>query len=140
MEKEIIENRQRYLERVNLYKKFGCDIEKERKFIIEKASPFYGGILEIGTGKGYLTMALAQERVKFISIDASLEEQNCAKMNLRHLGLQEKVDFRIENAEHLSFTDGAFDMIISANTIHHLAHPFLVMDELIRVLKFGVVE
>jgi len=135
MTKEIIDNREKYLERVNLYKKFGCDTEKERKFIIDKARPFYGDILEIGTGKGHLTMALAQEDFKFITIDPSQEEQNYAKMNIQHLGLEKNVDFKVENGEAMSFANDSFDIVISANTVHHLNNAFLVMDEIIRVLK-----
>lgn len=84
MDESVVNNRQKYLERINLYKKFGCDIEAERKFIVEKSKPFYGRILEIGTGKGYLTLALAREGLRFVSIDPSAEEQDCARMNVEH--------------------------------------------------------
>ena len=79
MERLVKENHERYLERINLYKGFGYDVEKERKFILEKSMPLYGNILEVGTGKGYFALELAKEGVRFISVDISEEEQEFAK-------------------------------------------------------------
>lgn len=136
MQEELLENNKRYLERINLYKGFGYDIEEERKLILDKAQPLYGDILEVGTGKGHFTIALAREGYRFTSIDISEEEQRFARFNIRYLDLEEFVDFRIENAEHLSFEDKSFDVIFSINTLHHLANPFKVIDELIRIVTF----
>ena len=136
VEKEVIENHQRYLERKALYKSFGCDIDKERAFIIEKAQPIYGDILEVGTGKGYFTVALAQEGYSFVSVDISEEEQKFARLNIKYLGLEERVGFKVENAESLSFGNGSFEIIFSINTLHHLINPYGVMDELMRVVTF----
>ena len=61
MEEKLLENHKIYLERINFYKKFGYDVGEERKFILEKAYPLYGDILEVGTGKGYFTVELAKE-------------------------------------------------------------------------------
>ena len=133
MEKAAIENYKRYFERAALYKKFGYDIEKERVFIIEKAEPFCGGILEVGTGKGYLTVALAKKGYHFISVDISDEEQKFARLNIKYLGLEKQVDFVIQNGEHLNFENGCFDVIFSVNLIHHLRNPFKAIDSLVRV-------
>lgn len=136
MEKQILENHQRYLERKALYKSFGCDIDKEREFIIAKAQPLYGDILEAGTGKGNFALSLAKQGYRFTTFDISEEEQNFAKLTLRYFGLDNLVDFKIENGEHLSFEDGKFDIVFSINTFHHLINPYKVIDELIRVLPF----
>jgi len=55
---------------------------------------------------------------------------------IEYFGLEKQVDFKIENAEHLSFEDKSFDVIFSINTIHHLVNPFKVIDELIRIVTF----
>jgi len=136
LEKQILENHQRYLERKALYKSFGCDIDKEREFIIKKAHPLYGDILEAGTGKGHFALSLARQGYRFTTFDISEEEQNFAKLTLRYFGLDNLVDFRIEDGEHLSFKDGVFDMVFSVNTLHHLTNPHKVIDEFIRVLSF----
>jgi len=134
LEEKLSENHKRYSERINFYKKFGYDIEKERKFILEKSYPLYGDIVEVGTGKGYFTVELAREGYNFTSIDISDEEQEFARLNIKHFGLEGLIDFRIENAEHLSFDNSSFDIIFSINTIHHLANPVKVIEELIRII------
>ena len=136
MEEKLSENHKRYLERINFYKKFGYDVEEERKFILEKAYPLYGNILEVGTGKGYFTVELTKEGYNFTSIDISDEEQEFARLNIKYFGFEKLVDFRIENAERLSFDDSSFDIIFSINTIHHLTNPIKVIDELIRIVTF----
>ena len=136
MSQAATENYKRYIERINLYKSFGYDIERERNFIIGKAEPLGGEILEIGTGKGYLAIALAKKDYSFTTIDVSGQEQAYARLNIKSLGLEKQVNFKIENAENLSFEDKSFDIIFSINTIHHLKSPFKVIDEFIRVLSF----
>jgi len=136
LDNQVLENHQRYLERKALYKSFGCDIDREREFIIAKAQPLYGDILEAGTGKGHFALSLAKQGYQFITFDISVEEQNFAKLTLKYYGLDNLVDFKIENGEHLSFADKIFDMVFSVNTLHHLLNPYKVIDEFIRVLSF----
>ena len=135
-EEDIIENHKIYLERKALYKSFGYDIDKERAFIIEKSQPLYGDILEAGIGKGYFALALAKEGYCFTAFDISETEQKFARLNLKYFRLDHLVDFRIEDGENLSFKDKSFDIIFSVNTFHHLANPYKVLNELIRVLSF----
>lgn len=135
MEKEIIENHNRFLERVALYKEYGYDIEKERFFIIEKARPVSGAILEAGTGKGYFTLALAREGFTFTSFDISDEEQKYARLNLMYHGLEDRVRFDIADAECLPYSDDSFNSIFAVNMIHHVSSVRKVFDEFIRVLS-----
>jgi len=136
LDSEILENHKKYLERKALYKSFGYNIEQERDFILDKSHPVYGDILEAGTGKGYFALTLAKAGYSFITFDISETEQAFAKLNLKYFGLDNQVDFRIENGEHLSFKDASFDIIFSVNTLHHLVNPYEVIDEFIRVLSF----
>ncbi len=134
MEKEILDNHQRYLERVNFYRSSGYDLEKERDFILDKSMPISGEILEIGTGKGHFALALAKRGHSFISIDVSSQDQEIAMLNLRYYGLEKQAVFKIENAEHLSFSDQSFDMIFCVNVFHHLKNPQMVLKEMTRLL------
>jgi len=136
LDSEVLENHKRFLERKALYKRFGCDIDDQRAFIIEKAQPIYGDILEAGTGKGYFALALAKKGYRFTTFDISEEEQKFAKLTLEYFGLSHLVNFRIENGECLTFKDKSFDIIFSVNTLHHLTNPYKVIDEFIRVLSF----
>ena len=135
MDREIIDNHKRYLERIALFNNLGYDVEKERNFIVEQAKPLYDKILEAGTGKGHFALALAKEGHPFVTIDISADEQRYAKLNLAYFGLESLVDFRIENAEHTSFKGGSFDIIFSVNVLHHLQNPYQVADELSRILS-----
>ena len=131
---EVLANHERYVERKALYKRFGYDIEQERSFIIEKARPISGRILEAGTGKGYFTLALAQEGVHFTSFDISEAEQKYALLNLMYYGLEQQAHFDIANAECLAYEAGSFDVIFTVNMVHHLSSARKVCDELVRVL------
>ncbi|MFH1678077.1 MAG: class I SAM-dependent methyltransferase [Candidatus Omnitrophota bacterium] len=136
MDKEVLENHRRYLERKDFYKSFGCDIDEERRFVLDKAQPVFGDILEVGTGKGHFALILAKEGYRFTSVDISEEEQRLARLNLRFFGLDKQVDFRLENAERLSFADRSFDLVFAINTLHHLENAYAVIDQFIRIVSF----
>ncbi|MCF7886850.1 MAG: class I SAM-dependent methyltransferase [Candidatus Omnitrophica bacterium] len=127
---------QEYLEKLKFYREFGYDIEVERNFILDNSKPLYGNILEVGTGKGSFTIALAKEGYRFTSVDASKEQQKIGYLNLKHLGLDKQVNFKIENGEDLSFSDKNFDLVISVNMIHHLDQTSKILDEFTRILSF----
>ncbi len=134
-ENEIIENHQRYEDRVELYGKFGYDIEKERSFVIEKAQPIAGNILEAGTGKGYFTLALARAGYHFFSFDIAPEEQRYALLNLMYYNLQQQVTFGIADVECIPCDDNFFDVIFAVNMNHHLSSVHKTCSELVRILS-----
>lgn len=135
MGNEVIENHQRYLERVALYQKFGYDIEEERSFIIEKACPFSDNILEAGTGKGYFALALARLGFHFTSFDISAEEQRYARLNLAYFGLAGHVCFDVADIECLPYPDASFEAVFAVNFVHHLSSVRTACDELVRILS-----
>jgi ubiquinone/menaquinone biosynthesis C-methylase UbiE len=135
MQKDIIENHKKYLERIELYKKFGYDVDQERAFIIENSKPFSGNILEAGTGKGYFTLALARADFKFFSLDISEAEQRFALLNLMYHELQQQVTFLVANVESIPCDDGFFDVIFAVNMVHHLASVRKTCKELVRILS-----
>lgn len=137
MKKEVLQNHKRYLERVNFYRSFGYDLEKERDFILNKSLPISGKILEIGTGKGHFTLSLAKRGFSFVSIDISEEEQEIARLNLQYFALEKQAVLKIEDAGNLSFPAQSFDTIFSVNVFHHLKKPLAVLDEIIRLLRPG---
>ena len=102
---------------------------------MDKVCPIYGDILEVGTGKGYFAVELAKRGYSFTSVDISSEEQEFARLNVEYFGLAKQVNFKIDNAENLSFKDKSFDVVFTINAIHHFAKPFKAMDEFIRVVK-----
>jgi ubiquinone/menaquinone biosynthesis C-methylase UbiE len=134
VENEVLENYERYMARKALYREYGYDVEEERAFIIEKAHPISGAILEAGTGKGYFTLALAQKGFNFTSFDISEAEQKYARLNLIYQDREQQVRFDVADAESLAYEDCCFDVIFAVNLVHHLSCTRKVFDELIRVL------
>lgn len=48
-------------------------------------------------------------------------------------------DYRVENAEALSFADEAFDYVLCKESYHHFPRPMIALYEMLRVAKKGVV-
>lgn len=134
-ENEIIENHQRYSERIALYRQYGYDIDEERNYVIEKACPFSGNILEAGTGKGYFSLALARLGFHLTTFDISATEQWYARLNLAYHGLAGYVRFDVADLERLPYPDASYDVIFAVNIIHHLTSVEPALNELIRGLS-----
>lgn len=132
---EIEENKRRALERVSLFRSHGYDRVKSQEFIVRKANPVKGNILEIGTGKGYLTTLLAKKAENIITVDISKEEQKFAALNAAAEGVLDRIRFNVCDAAKLPYADNSYDLIISANAFHHFEYPFAVLQEMIRVCK-----
>jgi len=135
VKESVRENHQKYLDRIRIFKDAGCDMEFERDALLEQALPISGSILEIGTGKGHLSIALARKEYFLISVDISREEQEFARLNAEYFDCLDKIDFQIMDAEQLTFADHSFDIIFSVNALHHFFHPYKVADEMIRVMR-----
>jgi len=134
-QQKFFEVQQKMLEREAVFLSFGYDIEKERNRILEVAEPICGELLEAGTGKGYFSLALAKRGYRFTTFDISKEEQEIARLYLRHHGLDHLACFAVGNGESLNFKDESFDVLFSVNTLHHLENPVKVINEWIRVLS-----
>jgi|WetSurMetagenome_2_1015567.scaffolds.fasta_scaffold231236_2 ubiquinone/menaquinone biosynthesis C-methylase UbiE len=121
--------------RLKLFKQYGYDIPKARNFILAKARLNKGRILEVGTGRGHLALALSRKGFKFISIDLDRKAQRAAGASLKALGLEKLAALKIMNAEELRFPDNYFNSVISVNFIHHAKNPVRCVKEMIRVTK-----
>ena len=123
-------------ERLKLFKKYGYDIPKARKFIISKAKLVKGGsMLEVGTGRGHMATALAQKGFKLVSIDLDKKAQDAARIHLKAIKRDKLVTLKIMNAERLQYKADYFSQVISVNFIHHAKNPVRCLKEMIRVAK-----
>ncbi len=137
---QIKQNHKIYLERIAFYKKLGFDHIQARKNVIKQIGrASYKSILEIGTGKGYLSTLLAKEYELVISLDINKEDQEIAAMNATYDNVQNKIDFVLQNCEELDYKNQSFDVVISAFTFHHLDKPFQVINEMLRVFKHKLI-
>ncbi len=119
--------------KLNLFKKYGYDIPKARSFIFTKVKFIQGRVLEVGTGRGHTTVALAKRGVALVSIDLDKKAQNTARLSLKTMKLDKYVVLKMMNAEKLHYSDNYFDFVISANFIHHARNPAKCIKEMVRV-------
>jgi len=122
-------------DRLRLFKSYGYDIPRARKFILTKAKVSGGRILEVGTGRGHMAVTLAKNGFKIVSIDLDRKAQKTAKLKLKSLKLDKSVLLKNMNAERLQYKNSSFDYVISVNFIHHAKNPVKCLKEMIRVFK-----
>lgn len=91
-------------------------------------------VLEYGCGKGGHVLALARCGANVVGIDISAEGIQQATAQARAEGLEDKLTFKIMNAEALEFPDNHFDIVCGNSILHHL-NLDSTCRELIRVLK-----
>lgn len=132
--KEIEENHVYFSKRISLYKEKGFDFIGSRRFMLKKAGPLQGNILELGTGTGYMTLALARTGYKFISIDKDEGVLKIAALNLAYEKVLSNVDFHVMDGKSLIFKNGSFKNIICVNIFHHINEVNKVLSEIDRVI------
>lgn len=77
-------------------------------------------VLEYGCGPGSRAFHLARHGATVTGIDISPVAIDLAREEARAEGLEERLDFRVMDAEHLQFDDGGFDMVCGTGILHHL--------------------
>ena len=92
-------------------------------------------VLEIGCGNGADGVMFASHGAHYTGVDLTPQAVDATR---RHFTV-EKLDgqFRLENAERLSFADDSFDIVYSFGVLHHTKAPDRAVREAHRVLKPG---
>jgi ubiquinone/menaquinone biosynthesis C-methylase UbiE len=111
-----------------------------RKMSEEIVARVRGGLfLDVGTGPGYLPIAIAQRSsaIRVVGVDLSRPLIRMARMNAAREGLSDRLTFEVGNAARLRFADESFDMVISTGVFHSLKAPVVVLREVRRVLREG---
>ncbi len=98
-----------------------------------------GRILDVGTGPGWLLLALrrALPNAVLAGVDISEAMVMQARRNLGPYPGTGEIEIRTAGAEHLPFEDGAFDCIVSTGSLHHWKAPLVGLAEAYRVLRAG---
>ncbi|MFA6600649.1 MAG: class I SAM-dependent methyltransferase [Candidatus Omnitrophota bacterium] len=126
-------------ERLRLFRKYGYDTPKSREVILSKAGALAGSILEVGTGKGFLSAALARKGFRLTSVDLDKKVQKDAAGYLTSRGVRRRVDLKMMNAEKLTFPARSFDCVVCADFFHHAKNPLRCLKEMLRVAGKKVV-
>jgi len=134
---EIEANHAQLEERNALHLRFGYDSELGVRFVVEKALPLHGRVLDVGTGKGRFVIPLARHVANVTTVDISAEEQRQARLEAIYAGVADHIRFVIQDARFLPWPSGNFDAVVSWNVFHHLDNPERVFVEMIRMVKPG---
>ena len=86
-----------------------------------------------------MTVTLAKNGLKVVSIDLDRKAQDVAKLKLQSLKLDKSVSLKIMNAERLKYEDNSFDEVVSVNFIHHAKNPAQCLKEMVRVAKNKII-
>lgn len=126
-----------FLERTEQYLRFGHDRLAAARLVADALGDAEGPVLDVGTGKGLLAMALARRGLEVVSVDASAQDRALAVGMAEEEGLAHRIEFMTGDAEFLAFPDGYFGACAAMDLLHHLKDGRAVLGEVVRVLKPG---
>ncbi len=92
-------------------------------------------ILDIGTGTGFLALLLAEMGYEITAVDWSMNMMQKAKEKAK--AAQIPIQFEVQDAENLTFSDSSFDAVVSRHVLWTLADPVRASEEWARVIKPG---
>lgn len=106
-----------------------------QQIIIDKSTK----ILDVGCGRGDITLYLGRNAKEAVGIDYSEEAIKLANSTKKNfpLTIREKVYFKVMNVRTLSFPDNYFDIVVCIDVLEHLYREEVekAMREIKRVLK-----
>ncbi|MCK4548965.1 MAG: class I SAM-dependent methyltransferase [Candidatus Krumholzibacteria bacterium] len=115
----------------------GIDRDGMTSFVVDKAEPLPGRVLDIGTGRGFTAVELARRGAGVTTIDMSEETLKSAYLHSIDSGVAERIEFHLADGGDLPFDEGSFEVVIMINVLHHLENPAAVLPEIARVLMPG---
>jgi SAM-dependent methyltransferase len=122
-----------------------------RSFLVEQTDPdrFYGELaadsaahvdsfaslrgallLDVGGGPGFFADAFAARGATYVAVDADAGEMRLHGRDPGPRTVQ-------ASGTALPFVDGAFDLAYSSNVLEHVAQPWAMADEMVRVVRPG---
>jgi phosphatidylethanolamine/phosphatidyl-N-methylethanolamine N-methyltransferase len=115
---------------------FGAVFERGRRAAIAAAEQVGGRILEVGVGTG-ITLPRYSPQNRIIGIDLSEEMLRKARRRVAELSLTNVEKLEVMDAEHLSFADASFDVVVANHVISTVPNPEAALDECARMLRPG---
>jgi phosphatidylethanolamine/phosphatidyl-N-methylethanolamine N-methyltransferase len=115
---------------------FGAVFERGRRAAIAAAEQVGGRILEVGVGTGISLPGYSPQN-RIIGIDLSEEMLRKARRRVAELSLTNVEKLEVMDAEHLSFADASFDVVVATHVISTVPNPEAALDECARMLRPG---
>ncbi|PLX04038.1 MAG: hypothetical protein C0595_04815 [Marinilabiliales bacterium] len=101
--------------------------------LIGKELEMGSNVLEVGTGTGLISFAIADKVKSIMAIDYAPEMIKIANKKLLDSKLK-NIDFKVYSATDIKQKDNTFDIIIASNVFHLLPNPEKALEEIIRLL------
>jgi phosphatidylethanolamine/phosphatidyl-N-methylethanolamine N-methyltransferase len=115
---------------------FGAVFERGRRAAVAAAERVGGRILEVGVGTGISLPGYSPQN-RIIGIDLSEEMLRKARRRIAELSLTNVEKLEVMDAEHLSFADASFDVVVANHVISTVPNPEVALDECARMLRPG---
>jgi phosphatidylethanolamine/phosphatidyl-N-methylethanolamine N-methyltransferase len=115
---------------------FGAVFERGRHAAIAAAERIGGRVLEVGVGTG-ISLPQYSKNCQLTGVDISAPMLRKAQERVDEFGLTNVEGLWVMDAEHLSFPDNSFDVIVAQYVITTVPNPEGTLDEFARVLKPG---
>jgi phosphatidylethanolamine/phosphatidyl-N-methylethanolamine N-methyltransferase len=115
---------------------FGAVFERGRHAAIAAAERVGGRILEVGVGTG-LSLPHYSRDCRLCGVDISEPMLRKAQERVAEYALSNVEGLWVMDAEHLSFPDDSFDVIVAQYVITTVPNPEATLDEFARVLRPG---
>lgn len=115
---------------------FGAVFERGRQAAIAAAEQVGGDILEVGVGTG-ISLPGYSPRNHIVGIDLSEQMLRKAQRRVAELSLTNVVRLDVMDAEHLTFEDASFDVVVAHYVVSTVPNPEAALDEFARVVKPG---
>ncbi|WAC21818.1 metalloregulator ArsR/SmtB family transcription factor [Luteolibacter sp. SL250] len=96
----------------------------------------YKVVADLGAGEGTLSQLLAQRAEKVIAVDLSPKMVEFGQQLAVQHGLS-NLEFRVGDIENPPIDDGALDLAILSQALHHAEHPQTAVNAAFRILKPG---
>jgi phosphatidylethanolamine/phosphatidyl-N-methylethanolamine N-methyltransferase len=115
---------------------FGALFDCGRQAAIAAAEQVGGRILEVGVGTG-ISLPRYSSRNRIIGVDLSEAMLGKARRRVADLSLTNVEKLEVMDAEHLSFADASFDVVVANHVISTVPNPEVALDECARMLRIG---
>jgi len=115
---------------------FGAVFERGRHAAIAAAERIGGRVLEVGVGTG-MSLPHYSKNCRLSGVDISAPMLRKAQDRVAEFGLSNVEALSVMDAEHLSFPDDSFDVVVAQYVITTVPNPEATLDEFARVLKPG---
>src|SRR6266487_5028257 len=115
---------------------FGAVFDRGRQAAIAAAERIGGRILEVGVGTG-ISLPDYSRANRICGVDISEAMLMKAQQRVVELGLANVEGLWVMDAEHLSFPDASFDVVVAQYVITTVPNPEATLDEFARVLRPG---